>query len=56
MNRKHSILNGEWEILSSLGDGHTSKVYLAKHMQDQSLVAVKLLREDFLLADQDSIK
>ena len=54
--QKHPIFNGEWEIMSSLGEGNTSKVYLAKNMKDGKQVALKLLREEFLQRDQDSIK
>ena len=53
---KHPIFNGEWEILSSLGEGNTSKVYLARNLNDGKTVALKLLREEFLARDSDSIK
>ena len=54
---KHPVFNGEWEILSSLGEGNTSKVYLARNLKDPSKqVALKLLREEFLQRDADSIK
>ena len=33
---KHPIFNGEYEILSSLGEGNTSKVYLARNLKDPS--------------------
>ena len=32
--QKHPIFNGKWEILSSLGEGNTSKVYMARNMED----------------------
>lgn len=55
--RKHPIFNGEYEILSSLGEGNTSKVYLCRSMADpKKQVALKLLREEFLQRDSDSIK
>ena len=54
--QKHPIFNGEWEILSSLGEGNTSKVYMARNMNNKSTVALKLLREEFLQRDADSIK
>ena len=54
--QKHPIFNGEWEIMSSLGEGNTSKVYLARNMNDKRQVALKLLREEFLQRDADSIK
>ena len=54
---KHPIFNGEYEIMQSLGEGNTSKVYLAKSLNDPNkCVALKLLREEFLQRDQDSIK
>jgi serine/threonine protein kinase len=55
--QKHPIFNNEYEILSSLGEGNTSKVYLARSLKDPSKqVALKLLREEFLQRDSDSIK
>ena len=55
-SKKHPIFNGEWEILSSLGEGNTSKVYKARNLKDGKLVALKLLREEFLSRDASSIK
>ena len=47
--KKHPIFNNEYEILSSLGDGKTSKVYLCQSIKDKDQkVAMKLLREEFL--------
>lgn len=55
--QKHPIFNNEYEILSSLGEGNTSKVYLARSIKDPSKqVALKLLREEFLQRDADSIR
>ena len=31
---KHPILNNEYEIISLLGDGKTSKVYLCRSIED----------------------
>jgi len=54
---KHPVFNGEYEILSSLGEGNTSKVYMARSIADpKKVVALKLLREEFLQRDADSIK
>ena len=54
---KHPVFNGEWEILQSLGEGNTSKVYLVRNLADpKKLQALKLLREEFLQRDTDSIK
>ena len=48
-SKVHPIFNKEYEILSSLGDGKTSKVYLCKSIKDtDKKVAMKLLREEFL--------
>ena len=45
------------EILSSLGEGNTSKVYMARKISNpKQFVALKLLKEEFLSRDQDSIK
>lgn len=54
---KHPVFNGEYEILSSLGEGNTSKVYMARSIKNpKQVVALKLLREEFLQRDVDSIK
>ena len=54
---KHPVFNHEWEILSSLGEGNTSKVYLCRSLKDpKQKIALKLLREEFLQRDGDSIK
>jgi serine/threonine protein kinase len=55
--QKHPVFNGEYEILSSLGEGNTSKVYLVRSLKDPTkMAALKLLREEFLRRDADSIK
>merc|ERR1719375_131117 len=55
--QKHPIFNHEYEILSSLGEGNTSKVYLCRSIKDpKKKIALKLLREEFLQRDGDSIK
>ena len=54
---KHPIFNEKYEILSSLGEGNTSKVYLVRSLADpKKQFALKLLREEFLNRDKDSIK
>ena len=54
---KHPVFNGEYHVLQSLGEGNTSKVYLARHISDpKRVVALKLLREEFLQRDKDSIR
>ena len=55
--QKHPIFNDKYEIISSLGEGNTSKVYLCRLIENPKLeVALKLLREEFLQRDEDSIK
>lgn len=56
-NQKHPIFNNQYEILSSLGEGNTSKVYMARSLEDKKkVVALKLLKEEFLQRDSESIK
>lgn len=53
----HPVFNKEYEILRSLGDGKTSKVYLCKSIKDtDKKVAMKLLREEFLQKDEKNVK
>jgi serine/threonine protein kinase len=55
--QKHPIFNQKYEILSSLGEGNTSKVYLVRSIENpKEQFALKLLREEFLQRDKDSIK
>merc|ERR1712159_698527 len=55
--QKHPIFNREYEILSSLGEGNTSKVYLCRSLKDpKKTMALKLLRDEFLSRDEKSIK
>ena len=55
--KRHPVFNNEYEILSSLGEGNTSKVYLIRSIADPSKkFALKLLREEFLNRDKDSIR
>ena len=42
--------------MRSLGEGNTSKVYLARALADKTqLVAIKILREEYLTRDKDSL-
>ena len=52
---KHPIFNGYIEIIKSLGEGNTSKVYLGRQIEDGQFVAIKILKEEFLRRDNDSI-
>ena len=55
--KRHPVFNDEYEIISSLGEGNTSKVYLVRSIADpKKTFALKLLREHFLNRDKDSIK
>lgn len=53
--QKHPIFNGKYEILKSLGEGNTSKVYLGRELQTGGYAAIKILKEEFLRRDSDSI-
>lgn len=50
---KNPTLNGKYEFLQKLGEGNTSKVYLAS-MPTGHYVAVKLLSEKFLQSHKDA--
>lgn len=53
---QHPIFNGTFEILKSLGEGNTSKVYLARSLANPNEhVAIKILKDEFLKRDHDSI-
>ena len=51
----HPVFNGEYDIIKSLGEGNTSKVYMGKSRENGELVAIKILKEEFLRRDNDSI-
>lgn len=54
---KHPVFNKEWEIMSSLGSGNTSKVYLCRSLENPNdKIALKLLKEEFLNREDDSIR
>lgn len=54
--QEHPIFNGKFEITKSLGEGNTSKVYLGRLVAEPShLVAIKILKDEFLKRDNDSI-
>ena len=56
-NKQHShpVFNGKYEILKSLGEGNTSKVYLGKEIGTENHAAIKILKEEFLRRDRDSV-
>ena len=51
----HPVFNGEYDIIKSLGEGNTSKVYMGRSRESGELVAIKILKEEFLRRDNDSI-
>ena len=54
--QQHPVFNGKYEITKSLGEGNTSKVYLARSVDNHSNnVAIKILKDEFLKRDNDSI-
>lgn len=56
MQTQHPVFNERFEILKSLGEGNTSKVYLGRDLVDPSnLVAIKVMKEEYLKRDYDSI-
>ncbi len=55
--QQHPVFNGQYEIIKSLGEGNTSKVYLARKLSNPSeQVAIKVLKEEFLKRDSDSME
>jgi serine/threonine protein kinase len=53
--QSHPVFNGKYEILKSLGEGNTSKVYLGKELGTENYAAIKILKEEFLRRDRDSV-
>lgn len=54
--QQQPIFNNQYEILKSLGEGNTSKVYLGRNLTNpQHLVAIKILRDEFLKRDEHTI-
>ena len=49
------VFNGKYQILKSLGEGNTSKVYLGKEIGTENYAAIKILKEEFLRRDRDSV-
>ena len=51
------ILNNKYIMLSTLGEGNTSKVYLAQTLEEpRQYVAIKVLRDEFLRKDEEAKK
>ena len=54
---QYPVFNQKYNIVKSLGEGHTSKVYLAHQIGNPSIqVAIKVLKEEFLTKEKDAIK
>ena len=43
-------------MIKSLGEGNTSKVYLGRSLENGTFVAIKILKEEFLSRDRESIQ
>lgn len=53
---QHPTFNNQYEIVKSLGEGNTSKVYLGRKIgHPTQFVAIKLLKEEFLKRENDSL-
>lgn len=53
---QHPVFNNQYEIIKSLGEGNTSKVYLGKEVANpNNFVAIKVMKEEYLKRDSDSI-
>jgi serine/threonine protein kinase len=49
------IFKNEYEIIKSLGNGNTAKVYLARHLADPTKkIALKILRDEFLKGNNNT--
>ena len=49
------IFKNEYEIIKSLGNGNTAKVYLARHRADPTKkIALKILRDEFLKGNNNT--
>jgi serine/threonine protein kinase len=54
---QYPVFNNKYNIIKSLGEGHTSKVYLGQDCTNSSVqVAIKVLKEEFLTKEKDAIK
>lgn len=53
---QYPVFNDQFWIVKSLGEGNTSKVYLGRSINfPDQYVAIKLLKEEFLKRDNDSL-
>ena len=54
--QQYPVFNQKYSIVKSLGEGHTSKVYLGQAVANPNVqVAIKVLKEDFLAKEKDAI-
>lgn len=53
--KKHPIFNEKFEIIRSLGEGNTAKVYLARDVETGALSALKIAKEEYLNRSPDTI-
>ena len=50
------VLNGEYELMSLLGNGKTAMVYLAKSVKNPTeQVAVKILKRKFIQKEKEAL-
>jgi len=50
---KYPLLNNKYELRRELGEGKTSKVYLARCVEDHSKqFAIKILKNEYLKQDE----
>lgn len=54
--RKHAIFNGQYDVIQSLGEGRTSKVFQANERGDPSKsVALKLISYNYLAENEENV-
>ena len=52
---KYPIFKNKYEIIRSLGNGNTAKVYLARLLDDPTKkIALKILRDEFLRGNENT--
>ena len=53
--QRFPIFKNQYEIIKSLGNGNTAKVYLARHLADPTKkIALKILRDEFLKGNNNT--
>ena len=54
---QYPVFNRQYNIIKSLGEGHTSKVYLGQSISNPNVqVAIKVLKEEFLQKEKGAIQ